>query len=187
MRLVRAIVLIASAAALVACIKINPSDGSASDDGEPDPPDVEGDLGAFDVAATLSGTSCGVGALGMANEWGFVVGLGVDGADATWDVGNGPISGLASGADLTFGASFVMDMRKGGDGSMPACSIERQDLASATLDDVDAPTGFSGTLTYTFTPVAGSNCADLIFGNTAQFATLPCAVQYGVKAKKRTD
>ena len=187
MRLVRVILLLASSAALVACVKINPSDGSATDDGEPDPPDVEGELGAFDVAAKLQGTSCGVGALGMANEWGFVVGLGVDGADATWDVGNGPIAGQASGADLTFDASFVIDMRKGGDGSQPACSIERHDLASATLDDADAPTAFNGTLTYTFTPVAGSNCADLFIGNTAQFATLPCAVQYGVKAKKRTD
>lgn len=187
MRFLRAVVLVASAVGLAGCVKVNPTDGSVTDDGAPDPPDVEGELGAFDVAAKLKDTTCGVGALGMANEWSFVVGLGSDGADATWDVGNGPVDGEASGTNLTFDASFVIDMRKGGDGSLPACSIERHDLAKATLDDEDAPTGFEGTLTYTFTPVAGSNCADLFIGNTAQFAALPCAVQYGVKAKKRTD
>ena len=44
--------------------------------------------------------------------------------------------------------------------ALPPCSIERQDAAKALLDDADAPTGFTGTLTYAFTPLDGSNeCA----------------------------
>jgi hypothetical protein len=190
----RAAVAVVSVLALAGCMKVNPIGGSSGDDGDgaDDPPDVEGSLGAFDVVATLKATSCGVGALGMANQWAFVVGLGRDGAAATWDVGGGPISGSAdgSGLELSFDASFVIDMRKEGDGGhndLPACKIERRDLATAILDDAKDPRTFSGTLTYTFTPTTGSNCADLFVGNTAQFAELPCTAQYGVTGKKRTD
>src|SRR4051794_35622639 len=82
-----------------------------------------GSLGTFDVDAKLTGTSCGVGALGMANEWTFVVGVGRDETSGacTWDVGGGPITGTCNGSDMTFDASLVIDMRKGDDGTHPAC------------------------------------------------------------------
>lgn len=178
---------------LAGCFKVNPPSGDGGDDdGAVDPPDVEGSLGAFDVTATLKATTCGVGALGMANQWAFIVGLGRDGTTATWDVGGGPITGSAdaSGLELSFDAKLVIDMRKEGDGEhsdLPACSIERQDFAKAILDDAGHPESFSGTLTYSFSPTTGSNCADLFVGNTAQFAALPCTAQYGVTAKKHVD
>ncbi|MFO0616441.1 MAG: hypothetical protein U0414_27865 [Polyangiaceae bacterium] len=189
----RAILAVASVFALAGCLKVNPTGGSSGDgDGADDPPDVEGSLGAFDVVATLKQTSCGVGALGMANQWDFVVGLGRDGAAATWDVGGGPIAGVAdgTGVELSFDARLVIDMRKEGDGGsndLPACKIERHDVATAILDDAKDPRAFQGTISYTFTPTTGSNCADLFVGSTAQFAELPCTALYGVTGKKRAD
>lgn len=193
MRVPRAVLLLLPLVLLDGCMKVNPiGDGSAADDGTVDPPDVEGSLGAFDVTATIKATSCGIGALGMANQWTFVVGLGREGTVATWDVGGGPITGTAdaSGKELSFDARLVIDMRKEADGEssdMPACSIERQDLAKAVLDDAADPSTFTGTLTYAFAPTVGSNCADLFVGPTAQFAELPCTVQYGVSAKQHVD
>jgi hypothetical protein len=182
-------------AAIPGCLKLGNQSGDTTGSGGTgggstgEGPAVTGSLGTFDVDAKLTGTSCGVGALGMANEWTFVVGIGRDDMTGvcTWDVGGGPIAGTCNGSDMLFDASLIIDMRKGDDGTHPACSIQRSDAAAASLDDPKAPTKLSGTLTYTFTPTHNSNCADLYVGQSAKFLTLPCVAQYSLSAKRRKE
>ena len=149
-------------------------------------PKVTGSFGAFTITANVSQTTCGVGALGMPNMWSLVIGLGQDKTTGacTWDSGGGPVAGMCNGAAMSFAGQVVIDMRAGGDGTLPACSIERDDTVSLTVDNITAPTSFSGSMTYTFTPTSNSDCADLYVGNNAQFATLPCTVEYAMSAKK---
>jgi len=145
---------------------------------------VTGSLGAFNVTAQLKKTTCGSGALGMPNQWTFVAGLGQTKTTGvcTWDVGGGPISGTCGGAVMSFAGKVVVDMRAGGDGTLPACSIERDDTADITLDNATHPGSFSGTMTYTFTPTTASNCADLVVSQMPQFLTLPCTAEYALSA-----
>ena len=147
-------------------------------------PKVTGSLGAFNVTATLTKTSCGAGALGMPNKWTFVAGLGQSktAGVCTWDVGSGPVSGTCGGPTMSFGGKVVIDMRAGGDGTRPACSIERDDAADLTLDNATHPASFSGTMTYTFTPTTASNCADLVVSQMPQFLALPCTAVYSLSA-----
>jgi len=179
---------ILSTLALAGCLQFgNQTTGSGTGSTSGGPmPKVTGSFGAFNVTASISKTSCGVGALGMPNTWKLLVGIGKDSKTGacTWDTGSGPVSGMCNGAAMDFAGQVVIDMRAGGDGTLPACSIARDDTASITLDSMTAPTSFSGSMTYTFTPTMASDCADLYVGNMAQFATLPCTVEYAVTAKK---
>jgi hypothetical protein len=168
---------------LTGCLEFGPSGGASSDDATAEPPDVTGSLGTFDMDLKLSATSCGVGALGMTNEWSLVVGLGRDAETGacTWDTGGGPVSGSCEDAThMVFDAKIVVDMRKGDDGTHPTCSIERHDVATVSTDASDAPTKATGSMRYTFTPTEGSNCADFFVGPSAQFATLPCTMEYAM-------
>ncbi len=174
--------------ALAGCFQFGDSSSEGSGTTGGSTTNVQGSFGAFTASLTLSQTTCGQGALGMPNDWSMTVGLGVDRAGAcTWDVGSGPVEGSCAGAMMAFAGKIVIDMRQGGDGTLPACSIERDDAANLTLDNTSAPTSFSGTLSYTFTPTSNSDCADLYLGSNPDFATLPCTVQYGLSGNKASS
>src|SRR5438045_785711 len=66
----------------------------------------------------------------------------------------------------------------------PPCSLPRHGKGTGTLDAAGAPNGFTGVLTYDFTPAAGSSCGDLVSGSTARFSVLPCGFAYDITATK---
>ena len=168
--------LVLSAGAIAGCVNVS-QDGSGTTTGSTatqDTSDLTGSVGTFEVSATLTQTTCGQGALGMANTWSFAVALNNDDGTCTWNTGTGPLDGTCpTMTQGTFEATTTVDMRAG-DTSLPACSILRDDVATLTLNSVDDPESFNGTLTYNFSPTANSDCSDLYLGDTPQFLTLPC-------------
>jgi hypothetical protein len=163
-------------------------------------------LGTFHVVGAQTSNACGAGALGATPTWEFDVVLARDDGVLFWNNGANIIQGSLEDDLVSFSIEgrVVTNMRAGDLPPGPPCSIERRDLARGTLrgagDEVD---GFEATLSYGFTPTAGSRCGDLVLGvepgvesgvevepgSTAAvlFAALPCAIAYDLKATRRAS
>ncbi len=74
---------------------------------------------------------------------------------------------------VTFGGTEQIDR---------LCQITREETLSATITG----TTLSGNYLARVIPVAGTNCIAAVVGPARQFATLPCAVRYGITGT-RTD
>jgi hypothetical protein len=144
------------------------------------------DLGTFQVQGALSTNTCGDGALGEQATWDFSVRLARDPGVLYWDNGQAVIGGTlaADGVTFSFDTSVVVDMRSPDQTGLPPCSLSRADHAQGTLDAASSPvTSFTGELSYTFSPTAGSQCADLTSGGAPVVAALPCAMSYALSGK----
>ncbi len=150
----------------------------------------DGSLGRFQLTAERT-ESCGdTGLLGSAPAMSYVVHLRQVGETALhWDDGSEVLM-LALDPD---GISFRLrqassfDMRLGGDDpEAPPCFIERQDELDGVLEGTEAQgfDGFSGTLSYSFAPLAGSSCADLLQGPEAIATAMPCTIGYALSAER---
>jgi hypothetical protein len=187
--------------ASVACLKA-PGDTA---------PDLGASVGSYHVVGTSVSNTCGEGALGSTAAWEFDVSISQDDAGHVfWNDGRAVMAGQlgADGSSFTFSGGAVVDMRppaapiedQGGTGPglpdpsegssgapappLPPCSLSRSDTSSGTLA-VDR-TALSGTLTYGFSPTTGSDCTDLVYGTTAAFATLPCAMSFSMSGTATT-
>ncbi len=160
---------------------------------------TQGDGASYTVDATETDSTCGDGSLALEAEWTFEATLEVDedAGTVTGDLGTGKIVGTLADDGKAFDlvTTIVVDMRAGTDQTaMPPCSIMRTDTLNGTLDEgasldpTKEPTekGFSGTLTYHFEPTQGSDCEDLLLGETPLVAQLPCDVTYEVTATDGT-
>lgn len=147
-------------------------------------------LGTFHVAAVRTMTTCGEGALGSMPMWAFDVKLSRGQTTLFWDNGAEIIPGAldADRVSFAFEAGVVVDMRGGQPGSLPPCSVRRVDRAKGTLGEAGgAVQGFKGSLSYAFTPEAGSSCSDLVSGEAPVLAALPCSMAYALDAKVEGD
>lgn len=160
---------------------------------------TQGDGASYSVDATETDSTCGEGSLSLEAEWTFDATLDVDedAGTVSADLGTGKIVGTLGDDGKTFDlvTTIVVDMRAGTDQTaMPPCSIKRTDTLTGTLDQGDAldptkeptDTGFSGVLTYHFEPTEGSDCEDLLLGETPLVTQLPCDVAYDVTATEGT-
>ncbi|AKT40218.1 hypothetical protein [Chondromyces crocatus] len=144
-------------------------------------------LGVFHVVGTRASNTCGEGALGATPTWEFDVELSREEGILYWNNGAELVLGSLADDDRTFSieASSVVDMRTEETLAYAPCSLERRDIASGKLqkagEDEIVP-GFSGSLTYRFSPTADSECMDLIEGETALFTMLPCTMVYELAA-----
>ena len=139
------------------------------------------DVGVFQVKAART-ESCGdAGLLASAPEMQLKVWLRRVGESALhWDDGSGKMIGQYDGTKRTFVAqrSVVADMREDFPSGLP-CSIERVQKIEATLDaDPTVAKSFSGEMRYDYLPTQGSDCQDLLVGETAIATELPCSVAY---------
>ena len=144
-------------------------------------------LGTFHVVGTRASSTCGEGALGSGANWEFDVDLAREGDALYWDNGAQIVVGslAADGVSFLIETGVVVDMRTEETLAYPPCSLERRDAASGALKDAEEEIiGFSGTLSYSFSPTADSECWDLIEGETATFAALPCSMSYALEAAR---
>lgn len=143
------------------------------------------DLGSFNIIAIITQNTCGEGALGEQSPWQFTVRLERDPGIIYWNSGQAVIPGSILGDGVTFSvdSSAVQNMRDPNVVGPLPCSIARVDHADGVLDAATgAVTSFSGTLTYTYAPTAGSTCDDLVQSSPPIVATLPCGFSYKMTA-----
>jgi hypothetical protein len=145
------------------------------------------DVGNFQVEATRT-ESCGdTGLLASAPAMQLKVFLRrVGEASVHWDDGTGKMIGPYDGTDRSFVVqrSLVVDMRDEFPSGIP-CSIERIQRIEGSLDaDPSVAKGFEGELRYDYVPTEGSDCSDLLVGETAITRELPCAVVYELNAHR---
>jgi hypothetical protein len=141
------------------------------------------DLGSFNVIATITQNTCGEGALGEQSPWQFTVRLEKDPGVIYWNNGQAVIPGaiLADGVTFSVDSSAVQNMRDPNVVGPLPCSILRTDHAGGTLNAAtDTVTSFTGTLSYTYAPTAGSTCDDLVQSTTPVVAALPCGFTYAM-------
>jgi hypothetical protein len=145
-------------------------------------------LGTFHVTASRTENTCGEGALGTQPTWTFDVKLARDPGALYWNNGADLIRGELDADAMTFHftAAVETNMRAGATPSLPPCSVRRNDQAKGVLDAKDANAhAFTGSLSYDFAPTSGSSCADLVSGEMAILAALPCRFAYKLAAEKK--
>lgn len=176
---VRFLLLLAAVPALAGCGDIF-GDKDAHQPGEA--------LGTFHVVGTRASSTCGEGALGSGPNWEFDVELAREGDTLYWDNGAQIVVGAlaADGVSFLIETGIVVDMRTEETLAYGPCSLERRDAASGALEDEgeEGVTGFSATLSYSFSPTADSECWDLIEGEAPTFAALPCSMSYALEAAR---
>ena len=166
--------------------------GSTQDDSGSGGSSADSNIGDFHLALHLIESTCGEGALGLANQWSFDVKLSHEGNVAEWSSGGTAVKGDfdEDSRTLDFTSGVNIDMRTNapiGQEQMPACTIARADRAIFTLDALQSPRSIDGDLIYTFTPTSNSNCGDLVYGTSPQFAELPCAMHYKVTGAPKSN
>jgi hypothetical protein len=60
--------------------------------------------------------------------------------------------------------------------------MTRSDELALSIDTTTTPKTFTGTLTYGFAIVAGSDCSDQLSAQGGTYDTLPCTVSYSLSA-----
>jgi hypothetical protein len=160
-------------------------------DGSADAHQPGTEIGTFHVAATLTSNTCGEGAFGEAAAWAFDVKLARSEGALYWNNGQEVLAGTLGddGVSFAFESGVIQDMRPEEQIGMPPCSIARRDRAAGALDAAgDDVASFEGTLSYDFSPTAGSQCDDLIGLNSNEpvALTLPCGFAYRAEGT-RTD
>ena len=185
--------------ACVLCLSLAATSGCSSILGDKDPHDPGVPVGIYHLAATVDTTSsCAEAVAAAPKPWSFDVTLRRDGHVGYWIVNGQPLSGtIDDKGALTFTASFptkVHDVDKKRE--LGACTIIRTDGFTGAL--AGAPTtangiaSFTGTLRYSYTLEAGSDCRDVV-GPVAEgrpsplFGVLPCEVHFAVTATKFAD
>lgn len=145
-------------------------------------------LGAFHASAVATELGCGEGSLGSPSTYEFDVRLAKNGGQLQWDTGGALTTGpLSSAGAFSITSSVVVDMRsEETDIGKPPCSVRRDDRIEGVLADDES--GFTGSMTFGFTPVtqADADCSDLVLGGSEAplFAALPCAMSYSLTAAK---
>jgi hypothetical protein len=162
-------------------------------------------LGTFNVTASVSTNTCGAGP-NAPNPWTFQVDLSVDGSVLYWSWKDGSpylsgviSSGVASFTDSQTGsdpadAAACTAANNGGDywfgpsqtaascTSSVGCTMTRSDAYEVTLASTQK--SFTGTLSYTFSVVSGSNCSSQLSAAGGIYDVLPCTIAYSLSASQ---
>jgi hypothetical protein len=151
-------------------------------------------LGTYQVNATATTNSCGLGA---PSQYQFDVQISEtttpppEALHWSWltntPIASGPLSAVSSTdpslqATLTASQSANVD---GVDGGAGPCTMERDDTLVVTLAAGTPPDTFTGTMGYTFSATSGADCTDQLAASGGMYAALPCTVTYTIAAKRQ--
>jgi hypothetical protein len=145
-------------------------------------------VGTFKVEGHKEMATCGDSAT-AADPWVFTVRFSRDLSTLYWLQNRAPVQGhIDASRKVRLETSDTVQVRAATRTS-PACFVTRTDVLEATLGP-DEPLGtapgggfssLSGTLSYAFTPMDGSDCSDLM---DPAVSVLPCQTVYAVDAQK---
>lgn len=143
-------------------------------------------LGQFTVTAHLVTNTCSLPAY---DPWTFDVQLSeTSSAVLYWSYEDGSpdlSSPVASTNEAILTSSDIGNVDPTEAGTDGPCTMERDDRIDITLNSASAPTSFQGTLGYSFTASAGSNCGDQLIASGGMYQTLPCSVSYTLTALRQ--
>lgn len=156
------------AAALSACSSANPMPGTA--------------LGTFSITAKQTANTCGAG-LGATDPWKFDIELSIDGSELYWRQSDATVSGaLDDSLQATF--SGTMTESGGGDAGKNSCSLTRSDKTQIKLDSKTDTKSVTGSISFTYTVVSGTDCASALAPAGGVFDMLPCSVSYSFEGSR---
>jgi hypothetical protein len=148
-------------------------------------------LGTYAVVGTLGPNTCGSG-VNATSPWDFTADLSLDGTTlylANSD-GSDEVSGSLASTTAT-AATLISAVTQNVDGSSTAagpCNLTLATSFDLTLDGQSPPKSFTGTVTYTYsaatTVSSTTDCTDQLSSSGGKYSTLPCTVQYSLKATK---
>ncbi len=173
--------------------------GCSSILGNKDPHDPGAGIGVYALSATADTTSsCAEVIASAPKPWTFSVTMRRDKTTGYWMSGADPLVGTIDDlGNITFSNStptLVHDVEKAK--GVGACTIVRtDDFAGKFAGAPDSVTGkqtFTGTLTYSYSVQAGSDCRDVVGQANADnptpiFAVMPCQARFAVTATRTGD
>jgi hypothetical protein len=149
-------------------------------------------LGDYSVVGTLGANTCGSG-IGARNPWDFTASLAKDGSTLYLENqdGSDEVSGTLDATDDT-SATLVSAVTANVDGSNASadpCYLTLATSFELKLDSATAPSSFTGKASYTYsvaTSIASTtNCTSQLSSAGGKYATLPCTVEYSLKATRK--
>jgi hypothetical protein len=143
-------------------------------------------LGTYSVTGDSTTNTCGPGAMAP-NPWTFDVQMSEDGSTLYWSWLDGSPF-LSAPIDATSSATLTMSQQQNVDGTSQSagpCNLERDDTIDVTLATGSPPPTFTGSISYTFSPVAGSDCGDQLSVTGGPYDTLPCTIAYDVTGTRQ--
>jgi hypothetical protein len=142
-------------------------------------------LGQFTVTAHLVTNTCSLPAY---DPWTFDVQMSETSSSVlywSYEDGSPYLSSPVASNEAILTSSDIANVDPTEAGTDGPCTMERDDQIDITLNSASAPTSFQGTLGYSFTASAGSNCADQLIGAGGMYQTLPCSVSYTLTALRQ--
>jgi hypothetical protein len=140
-------------------------------------------LGTYTVTGQSKSNTCGLGA---PDPWKFTVQLSMQGSTLYWSWLDGsPLlsAPTSSGRQVSLRNSQQVNADST-DAGLGPCTLVRDADLEITLATGTTPGGFTGTIGYTYAPANGATCTDVLSASGGSFSNLPCAVSYGVTAKR---
>lgn len=156
--------------------------------------DLPGDaLGSYSVTGTLASNSCGSD-VGADKTWSFSANLSLDdetlyfeqtGTDDT-EIASGDVdSDDGTTATLT---NVVTTNIKDAYGNVGPCNLTLATSYDLVLNDASASKSFRGSATFTYSAATSvsntTNCTSQLSSEGGKYATLPCTVEYELKATR---
>ncbi len=138
-------------------------------------------LGIYTVSGVMQTNTCGAG-LEAPSPWKFNVELSQQTSTLFWNAMDGSplLTGTVAGSAVTMDDTSSGNVDGTPDGGLGPCTMSRSDVLALTLAAGAPPSGFTGTLTYSFAAVAGSSCSDQLSAQGGIYDTLPCTVSYNL-------
>jgi hypothetical protein len=138
-------------------------------------------IGTFAVASALTGNSCG-SEVAETSPGSFDVTISNDDGVVYWfpSTGGTAVSGSINAARTVSISEAVADDVDETDSGSGACILQRNDTLSFTLASGAAPSSFTGSYSFTFSPATGSSCSDQLAARGGTFGQLPCTVSYAL-------
>jgi hypothetical protein len=138
-------------------------------------------LGIYAVNGTIQNNTCGLG-LQAPSPWNFNVELSEQVSTLYWNTMDGSplLSGQVAAGAVSMDNTTSGAVDSAPDGAPGPCTMARYDQLALTLSGGATPQTFTGTLTYTFSVVAGSDCSDQMSSAGGTYDALPCTVSYNL-------
>ncbi len=141
-------------------------------------------LGVYTVTGNVTANTCGTGPQAP-DPWTFRVMLSKTPDKLYWNTMDGAplLSGALTGSSMstTSTSTANVDATDAGPG---ACTMTRTDALDLTLGDGASPSGFTGTLSYTFTATSDSTCSDQLSASGGMYDALPCTITYDLSGAR---
>lgn len=150
-------------------------------------------LGDYSVVDTLDSNTCGSG-ISAKNPWNFTAEVSQDGTtlylankDGSDEVSGSLDSTNAQSATLVSAVTSNVD---GTDANNPGpCNLTLSTSLNLTLSAESPPKTLTGKATYTYSVATAlsstTNCTDQLSSLGGKFSTLPCTVEYTLKATRQ--